>query len=57
MSACWNWFVNKVNYFFDLSQIIANAKTAVVVRKRPNAAVAVKSDRFILKANLKNLNF
>ena len=30
-----------------MNQLIANAKTAVVVKKRPTAAVAVSRDKFI----------
>ena len=48
MPACRYWFVNKVNYFFNINQLMAMAKTAVVVKKRPNAAVAVNNERFIL---------
>ena len=36
---------------------MAKAKTAVVVKKSPTAAVAVNSDRFILLTNLKNNNY
>ena len=31
-----------------MNQLIAKAKTVVVVNKRPKAAVAVNNDRFIL---------
>ena len=49
MSTCRYWFVNKVNNFFNINQLMAMAKTAVVVKKRPNAAVAVNNERFILR--------
>ena len=49
MPTCRYWFVNKVNYFFNINQLMAMAKTAVVVKKRPNAAVAVNNERFILR--------
>ena len=48
MSACRIKFVNKVNQFLDINQLMAMLKTAVVVNKRPTAAVAVNSDKFIL---------
>ena len=36
---------------------MAKAKTAVVVKKSPTAAVAVNSDKFILLKNFKNNNY
>ena len=36
---------------------MANAKTAVVVKKSPTAAVAVNSERFILEIFLGNINY
>ena len=48
MSACRSWFVSKVNWFIDIDQIMENARTAVVVKQSPTAAVAVSSERFIL---------
>ena len=47
MSACRNQFVSKVNWFFDINQLMANARTAVVVKQSPTAAVAVNSEKFI----------
>jgi len=35
---------------------MANARTAVVVKKSPTAAVAVSSDRFILRTIYRILN-
>ena len=35
-------------WIFDINQITAKAKTAAVVKKRPIAAVAVNSDKFIV---------
>ena len=34
---------------------MANARTAVVVKKSPSAAVAVNSERFILRTILNNI--
>ena len=39
--------INKIYCFIEMSYLIAKVKTAVVVKKRPTAAVAVKSDKFI----------
>ena len=36
---------------------MAKVRTAVVVKKSPTAAVAVNSERFILRANYKNNNY
>ena len=47
MPACRSQFVSKVNWFFDINQLMANARTAVVVKKSPTAAVAVNSEKFI----------
>ena len=47
MPAFSNQFVSKVNWFFDIDQLMANARTAVVVKQSPTAAVAVNSERFI----------
>ena len=55
MSAGRSKFVNKVNLFLDINQLIANANIAVVVKNRPTAAVAVNSDRFIFIKILKIL--
>jgi len=49
MPACRGWFVSKVNWFLDITQLIANARTVVVVKKSPTAAVAVNSERFMLR--------
>jgi len=38
-----------------MNQLIAKARTAVVVKKSPTAAVAVNSERFILRTILKIL--
>ncbi len=32
-----------------MNQLIANVKTAVVVRRRPTAAVAVNNEKFIMR--------
>ena len=48
MPVCGIKFVNQIRWIFDLNQLIAKAKTAVVVKKRPTAAVAVSRDRFIV---------
>ena len=40
-----------------MSQLIAKAKTAIVVKKRPTAAVAVSRDRIILRIISKILIF
>ena len=55
MSACGTQFVNKIYWLFYMIQLIANAKTVVVVNKSPTAAVAVNSDKFILRTFLKIL--
>ena len=52
-----NKFVSKINWILDINQLIAKAKTAVVVKKRPIAAVAVNSDKSIIKNNFGNHNF
>ena len=57
MPACRIKFVSKINQFFEINQLIANARTAAVVKKSPTAAVAVNSERFILKTIIKNNNF
>ena len=49
MSACRSKFVSKVNWFIYIDQLIANARTTVVVKQSPTAAVAVNSERFILR--------
>ena len=48
MSACRSKFVSKVNWFIYIDQLIAKARTTVVVKQSPTAAVAVNSERFIL---------
>ena len=48
MSACRIQFVGEITKLFDINQLIANAKTAVVVKKRPIAAVAVSRDKVII---------
>ena len=53
MPACRAQFTNKIYKIIDINQLIANAKTAVVVKKRPIAAVAVNNDRFIIKKTFK----
>ena len=55
MPPCRSKFVCKVNYFINITQLMANAKTAVVVKKSPTAAVAVNSERFILRTIYKTL--
>ena len=40
-----------------MNQLIAKAKTAVVVKKRPIAAVAVNNDKFTIRNILKNFNY
>ena len=55
MSACRSQFVNKVNWFFNIDHVIANARTAVAVKQSPTAAVAVNSERFIFRRIYKNL--
>ena len=47
MSSCRSQFVGEIIKLFDINQLTAKAKTAVVVKKRPTAAVAVSRDRFI----------
>ena len=49
MSACRSKFVSKVNWFIYIDQLIANARTAEVVKTSTNASVAVNSERFILR--------
>ena len=49
MPACRSKFVSKVNCFIVIDQLMANARTTVVVKQSPNAAVAVKSERFIFR--------
>ena len=55
MSVCRSQFVSKVNWFFNIDQLMANARTAVVVKQSPTAAVAVNSERFIFRTILKTL--
>ena len=55
MSACRSQFVSKVNWFFNIDQLMANARTAVVVKQSPTAAVAVNSERFIFRTIFKIL--
>ena len=55
MSACRNKFVSKVNWFIYIDQLIANARTTVVVKQSPTAAVAVNSERFIFRTIYKTL--
>ena len=40
-----------------MNYLMAKAKTAVVVKKRPTAAVAVNRDKSILLTILKNNNY
>ncbi len=47
MFACRSEFVSKVNWFIVIDQLKANARTTVVVKQSPTAAVAVNSERFI----------
>ena len=49
MYACRSKFINKVNWINDINQFMEIAKIAVVVIKRPTDAVAVKSEKFILR--------
>ena len=49
MSSCRCQFVSKVNWFFNIDQLMAIARTAVVVKQSPTAAVAVNSERFIFR--------
>ena len=55
MSACRSQFVSKVNWFFNIDQLMANARTAVVVKQSPTAAVAVNSERFIFRTVFKTV--
>ena len=55
MSSCRSKFVSKVNWYFNINQLMANAKTAVVVKQSPTAAVAVNSERFIFRTIYKTL--
>ena len=55
MFACRNKFVSKVNWFIVIDQLIANARTTVVVKQSPTAAVAVNSERFIFRTIFKTL--
>ena len=55
MSACRSKFVSKVNWFIYIDQLIANARTTVVVKQSPTAAVAVNSERFIFRTIFKTL--
>ena len=57
MSACRSWFVSKVNWFFIKDQLMANARTTVIVKQRPTAAVAVKSEKSIKRIFLKKINY
>ena len=57
MYACRTEFVNKIYCFFEITQIIENAKITVVIKKSPNAAVAVNSDKFIFMNTLENINY
>ena len=50
MLASWTQFINKIFCLFYINQLIEKAKTAVVVKKRPTAAVAVNNERFIVIA-------
>ena len=50
MYACWCKFINKVNWINDINQLMEIAKMAVVVIKRPTDAVAVNSEKFILRS-------
>ena len=53
MSACRSKLVSKVNWFINIDQLIANTKITVVVKQSPTAAVAVNSERFILRTIFK----
>ena len=55
MSTCRSEFVSEVNWFHDINQLILNARTAVVVKKSPTAAVAVNKEKFILRTILKTI--
>ena len=55
MSSYRRKFVSKVNWFFNVDQLMANARTAVVVKQSPTAAVAVNSERFIFRTISKTL--
>ena len=55
MSFCWFKFVNQVNRLNKVNYPIAKVKTTVVVKKSPTAAVAVNSEKFILRIILKTL--
>ena len=48
MLSCGEWVDTKIYKLLYIDQPIAKAKTAVVVKKRPTAAVAVNNERFIL---------
>ena len=47
MPVCWSKFISKVINFLNINQLIANDRTAAVVKKSPTAAVAVNSEMFI----------
>ena len=49
MPSCRTQFANKIDCLVFIYQLIAKAKTAVVVKKRPSAAVAVNNDKSIIK--------
>jgi len=59
MFACGSKFVSKVNWFIVIDQLMANARTTVVVKQSPIAAVAVNSERFIFRTicNILNISF
>ena len=50
MHACRSKFINKVNWINDINQLMEIAKMAVVIIKRPTDAVAVNSEKFILRS-------
>ena len=49
MYACRSKFNNKINWINDINQLMEIAKIAVVVIKRPTDAVAVNSEKSILR--------
>ena len=58
MFDCRDQFVEQIYWPNDINQLIAKAKTAVVVKKSPTAAVAVNSDKFIARTfSKKNNNY
>ena len=49
MYACRSKFNNKINWINDINQLVEIARIAVIVIKRPTDAVAVNSEKSILR--------